>query len=157
MFAEDGNNKDVVFADVNLKEAPIRGEPYNPGKGGWPTIRYFNKETGVEGAPYKKKTETSMCNELGNRNNMIDYIEEYGNTVLCGVGGENCNEKELVYLQEMKDAGLEGQQALDTTQLNEALNSKEGEDHEWAIRRLRILNKLMKPASAGGSPQNDEL
>ena len=28
-----GNN-DVRFADINLSEASIRGEPYNPGAGG---------------------------------------------------------------------------------------------------------------------------
>lgn len=156
MFA--GNN-DVVFADVNLREAPIRGEPHNPGKGGWPTIRYFTKETGVEGGSYTKKTESSMCNELGDRNNMIDYIEEYGNTVLCGAGGENCNEKELAFLQEMKDAGTEGQHTMHMTLLTEAFKLGEGEEHEWAIRRLRVLGKLKATAVpvGGSSDQKEEL
>lgn len=62
-----GNN-DVNFADVNLSE--IDGghsafQPYSPGAGGWPTIRYFNKETGKDGAPYEKKTDKAMCDELG--------------------------------------------------------------------------------------------
>jgi len=55
--AKEQKNEDVVFADVNLKEAPIRGPPYNPGAGGWPTIRYFNAKTGPDGAPYEKKTD----------------------------------------------------------------------------------------------------
>ena len=42
-------NKDVRFADINLSEAPVR-ENYSPGAGGWPTIRYFNAETGKDGA-----------------------------------------------------------------------------------------------------------
>eukprot|EP01050_Picozoa_sp_SAG11_P058854 SAG11_NODE_37811_length_255_cov_0.660256_1_plen_39_part_10 len=29
----------------------------NSGAGGWPTIRYFNKETGYDGKPYPKKTD----------------------------------------------------------------------------------------------------
>ena len=41
-FANDNN---VAFGDVNLAEAQIRGN-HNPGAGGWPTIRYFNQETG---------------------------------------------------------------------------------------------------------------
>ena len=103
-----------------------------------------------------------MCNELGDRNNMIDYIEQYGNTVLCGAGGENCNEKELAFLQEMKDAGAESQHTTKMTLLTEAFKLGEGEEHEWAIRRLRILDKLKAatavPAGGGeSSDQKDEL
>ena len=35
------------------------------GAGGWPTVRYFNKETGYGGKPYPKKTDKAMCDELG--------------------------------------------------------------------------------------------
>jgi hypothetical protein len=49
----------VAFADVNLSEEQIRdaadGSPLSPGAGGWPTVRYFNKATGVAGAPYVMK------------------------------------------------------------------------------------------------------
>lgn len=48
-FAE---NPDVEFGDVAVGER-IDG-PHNPGSGGWPTIRYFNKETGVAGEKYTK-------------------------------------------------------------------------------------------------------
>jgi hypothetical protein len=44
-----GSNEDVSFGDVNLSRNQVRtshGEPQSPGAGGWPTIRYFNKETG---------------------------------------------------------------------------------------------------------------
>lgn len=69
------NNPDVTFGDVLLsEEGSLRGEPHNPGQGGWPTIRYFNKKTGVEGANYQKKTSQSMCEELGDIENMISYI-----------------------------------------------------------------------------------
>ena len=34
--------------------------------GGWPTIKYFNKETGPAGKPYTQKTSDPMCTELGN-------------------------------------------------------------------------------------------
>ena len=65
-------NADVRFADINLSEAPIRGEPYNPGAGGWPTIRYFNKDTGKDGYPYQKRTDKPMCEELGDFDMMVD-------------------------------------------------------------------------------------
>jgi hypothetical protein len=85
----------VTFADVNLSEGQgmffflfysylfsilfhlifwfvgIAVSPdYQAGAGGWPTVRYFNAETGYKGAPYKKKTSGSMCDELGNNQYM---------------------------------------------------------------------------------------
>ena len=97
-FAEAGNT-DVSFADVNLRETPIRGPPYNPGVGGWPTILYFNQETGPEGAPYTKKTTLPMCQELGDVDRMTAYIEQAGGTKLkaegIAVGGEADEADEL--------------------------------------------------------------
>ena len=55
----------VVFGDVLLQQDRVtvgpNGGQLNPGKGGWPTIRYFNKGTGYDGAEYQKKTGDSMC------------------------------------------------------------------------------------------------
>jgi len=138
----DGNN-DVIFGDVNLKEAGSFGAPHNPGQGGWPTVRYFTKETGVDGANYEKKTDNPVCQELGNVDNMIDYIEEAGNTVLCGLDGTNCNEKELGYIVKMKEnsrGALEEQKK----RLDEMDVSKMKADlQEWNCRRTRILSRLL--------------
>jgi len=70
-------NDKVAFMDVNLSENRIT-EGHNPGRNGWPTIRYFNEGTGLEGGAYVKKTEKSMCDELGNEAMMVAYVEEYG-------------------------------------------------------------------------------
>lgn len=78
-----------------MREAPIRGNPYNPGAGGWPTIRYFNKETGPDGAPYEKKTEMPICQELGDVGRMTAYVEEAGNTKLGEPAAEELLELEL--------------------------------------------------------------
>lgn len=40
------------------------------GAGGWPTVRYFNKETGYGGKAYPKKTSKAMCDELGPKENL---------------------------------------------------------------------------------------
>lgn len=152
MFAAEGNNKDVVFADINLSEAPIRGEPHNPGRGGWPTIRYFNKETGLKGGNYEQKTDESMCAELGDNHNMIDYVEDYGKTSLCGLSGENCSEKEQSYLAKMKEEGADAQQ-MQAKRL-EGMDFSKPEFKEWALRRSRILKKL---TTAGGQAGSDEL
>ena len=54
------DSKDVAFADVLLSDQQIReaadGSSFGPGAGGWPTMRYFNKETGVGGEKYKAQT-----------------------------------------------------------------------------------------------------
>ena len=83
---------------------PIRGN-YNPGAGGWPTIRYFNSKTGYEGAPYQKKTSAPMCTELGSEENMQAYVEEAGatreRTEARGVGtGDGVGELSLIHISE---------------------------------------------------------
>jgi hypothetical protein len=75
-----------------LSEAPIRGQPYNPGAGGWPTIRYFNKETGKDGAPYAKKTQLPVCQELGDVDTMTLFVETAGNTKLLQVDAEEADD-----------------------------------------------------------------
>lgn len=70
----EGNDK-VVFGDVTVAEAPLlRGPPHNPGAGGWPTIRYYNAETGLDGASYVQKTSDRICVELGPG---TKYMNEY--------------------------------------------------------------------------------
>lgn len=71
----------VVFADVNLQDAPIREDHLFVGEGGWPTIRYFNKRTGVKGLSYVKKTEEAMCTELGPTN---PYMEDFVDAMESG-------------------------------------------------------------------------
>jgi len=148
-----GNNTDVVFGDINLQEAPIRGAPHNPGSGGWPTIRYFTKETGVDGGAYEKVTEKPMCQELLDRQNMINYVEEYGDTSLCDVVSKaNCNEKELIFLEKYGE-----QDATKQTEEYQRLegmssNAMSPTSEEWILRRLRILQKLV----VGDSSQEEE-
>ena len=68
-----------MFADINLSDPDqsIDGHPHNPGSGGWPTIRYFNKKTGIKGGSYRKKTNMHMCQELGNTEILTEYIQDY--------------------------------------------------------------------------------
>jgi len=71
----------VSFGDVIVKEDNIDG-PHNPGRDGWPTIRYFNAETGINGGDYKRKTTSKICEELGSDEGMIAYVLDYGKTSL---------------------------------------------------------------------------
>ena len=52
-----------------------RGPPHNPGGGGWPTIRYFNRDTGLEGGSCEKVTSKPMCEELGGDGALL---QDYG-------------------------------------------------------------------------------
>ena len=59
------------------------GGAQNPGAGGWPTIRYYNRKTGYDGEAYVKKTSKSMCDELGGRapshpDAMEDFVVNFG-------------------------------------------------------------------------------
>jgi len=142
-------NIDVAFMDVNLSEEQIRegpnGEPYNPGAGGWPTVRYFTKKTGIAGDAYVKKTDKSMCTELGDIDYMTEYVEEYGKTALCSVSTEEgCTEKEIAYVAKMK-----AKSNNELTSQIERLESMDGssmtvELFKWLKQRKKILKELVR-------------
>lgn len=94
-----GENPDVFFGDINLSKGGPGQSSYGnhqPGAGGWPSVKYFNKETGTSGSHYAmddKKTEQPMCDELGpncagdgckGQSGLLQsYVEEKGDTTLC--------------------------------------------------------------------------
>lgn len=83
MVKQFANEDSVVFGDVNLASSRVttgpNGGSLSPGAGGWPTVRYFNKGTGYDGAPYTKKTGDPVCTELGpGTSYLADFITEVG-------------------------------------------------------------------------------
>jgi len=68
-------NPAVSFGDINLSEEQIRGN-HNPGAGGWPTVKYFNKQTGYDGQKYEQKTSDRICEELGKDEYMEAFVME---------------------------------------------------------------------------------
>jgi len=142
MFA---GNPDVSFGDIVLTEAQIRGPPHNPGSGGWPTIRYFNKETGVDGASYEKKTEKSMCDELGNIENMMAYIEDKGKTSLCNIETKaGCNEKQSTFIDKFKSESKEKLKAELERLTNLAEKPMKPDLKVSVVQRQNILKKLIE-------------
>lgn len=139
---------------MNLSENQIRGEPHNPGAGGWPTIRYFNKETGIDGGTYEKKTDKSMCEELGGDGEMLSaYVEEAGDTSLCSVGEgyPGCDEKETAYIDKMKSQPTEAHKAQLERLGKMELSSMTPELQQWLVQRKKILKQLV--ASSSGSDE----
>jgi len=137
--------------DVNLSEEQIR-DGHNPGSGGWPTIRYFNKKTGIEGGTYVKKTDKSMCDELGDEEIMGDYVNEYGDTSLCSLmSREGCDDREIVYIEKMILKSNDD----NASQLNRLVkmegSSMKPELLAWLKKRKAILKQIVARSS------NDEL
>lgn len=143
MVEEFAENDAVAFADVLLSEQSIRGAPYNPGAGGWPTIRYFNTGTGYEGSPYVKKTSKAMCDELGDIGYMTDYVTEMGSTSACdAVSGAGCGEKELGYIAKWKLKSAEDV-ASQVARLEGMTDGKmKPELSKWIKQRLAVLQQL---------------
>jgi len=147
------SNNDVTFGDVLLSEHQVRevhGEPQNPGAGGWPTIRYFNAETGYGGKPYDKKTDEAMCTELGpGKDYMTEYVLEAGGTSLCSAEtGQGCGEKELKYIEKFK-AKSAADVAAQKTRLEGMVDGKMKPDLlKWIKQRLAILKQLPLGESA---------
>jgi hypothetical protein len=140
------SNKDVAFGDVLLSSHQVRtghGEPQNPGAGGWPTIRYFNSETGYGGKPYPKKTSKAMCDELGDMEYMTAYVTEMGGTSLCAADtGSGCGDKELKYLEKWKGKSAEDV-AAQITRLEGMTDGKMKPDLlKWIKQRVAILKQL---------------
>lgn len=125
-----------------MSEQQIRGN-HNPGAGGWPTIKYFNKETGYEGAPYKQKTSKAMCDELGDEETMEEYVLEAGNVALCSaLTTEGCNDKETEFIAKWKS-----ETAVNTaSQLQRLVNMKTKKMNpdlaKWLKQRIAILKQL---------------
>jgi len=88
MVAAFKGNDQVVFGDINLRDDRItkgpNGGDLGAGKGGWPTIRYFNSATGADGKHYDKLTKDAMCTELGpGKPYLQQYIETRAGTTLA--------------------------------------------------------------------------
>ena len=115
--------------------------------------RYFTAETGKDGATYEKKTGRPMCQELGDRYMMIDYVEEAGDTILCdAVTGTNCSEKEKAFARKYSEADAE-QLESQLSRLAEMSDLK-SELQQWVYRRVRILKQLrnqLQAAEGGGA------
>lgn len=138
----------VRFGDVMLSESPgLAGPPHNPGRGGWPTVRYFNAATGTEGGSYEKVTDDPMCVELGDVDNLVAYVEGKGGegARLCSVAdGRGCTGRELKYLANAREMPREEVVGSKLPRL-EKIEAEEGLTAElmaWVRMRKNILTQV---------------
>lgn len=128
----------------------IHGEDQSPGAGGWPTIRYFNKETGYGGKAYPKKTGEAMCDELGPKNDyMQQYVEEMGGTSLCNVKKTDtgCSDKQKTFIEKWNTKPSdEISKQLERLKgmVDKSGDSMKPEALSWAKQRLGIFKQLAK-------------
>mmetsp|Transcript_57714 Transcript_57714/g.135770 ORF Transcript_57714/g.135770 Transcript_57714/m.135770 type:complete len:86 (+) Transcript_57714:305-562(+) len=68
------------MAEVNCREPGARplSQKHQAGAGGWPTLKYFNAETGVQGAKYVQKTGQKVCDEMKVPSMVASWIQEIG-------------------------------------------------------------------------------
>lgn len=139
----------MVFGDVSLRDGvPIKkakdGTPQNPGAGGWPTLRYYNKDTGVGGAIVEQNTNLKICDEFKVGARMIEAVGECMRS--CDPGtGDGCDEFEASFLDEWRERdGIDAE--LD--KLNE-LMSEEGQ------KRMKRQAKLLSKLQAVGSVKEE--
>jgi len=137
----------VAFGDVNLSEEQVRksrdGIDFSPGAGGWPTVRYFNKETGYGGAAYVKKTDKSMCDELGEDAMMQGLVLTAGKTSLCAIDTKaGCSDQESKFITQMSSKSA-AEIAEQLTRLNGMSEGKMTPDlKKWLGQRIAILKQF---------------
>jgi Thioredoxin len=141
----------IVFGDVNIKEIGItslKGSPHHPGYDGWPTIRYFNNDTGIQGNHYIQQTKLRKWDELGpDHMFLIEFIEEKSNSPLCDVETlRNCDHKSKQYINDIKGKSKsELQTMLESVHMTEHEKRKSSPKKRdlWLIRQKHILMQLV--------------
>lgn len=143
----------MVFGDVSLSSDQVReigGESQSPGAGGWPTIRYFNKETGYGGKEYTKKTSEAMCDELGPKHDyMQQFVEEAGGVSQCSVKNTEvgCSDKQKTFIEKWTGKPMdEISKQLDRLNgmVGKNSDSMKPEALAWAKQRLNVFKQLAK-------------
>lgn len=130
---------------MNLADGGLPSK-YESGKGGWPTVRYFNAETGYDGKPYEQKTQKSMCDELGDLEYMRAYVEDKSAKPCNAVDADmpNCSEKERKFVTSWK-AKSSGERANERARLDKigANLIATKEVMAWHKQRTAILKQLI--------------
>jgi len=126
------------------------GRSMEVGDQGWPTIRYFNKETGYQGKPYRKKTDQEVSEELGDVNRMFRYITDYGGTSLCDVVyGDDCTVKELEFLDQWWKKKAQNKDLVEK-ELRQAQQDLVNGAGKYAVvrRKTLLLNNILSKDDA---------
>lgn len=81
-----------------------------------------------------------MCDELGDFDTMMEYVEEAGKTSLCAIDGSGCDDRSAKYMYKMKAKSNEDQAAQLKRLEGMEGNSMKADLKDW----LRLRKKLLK-------------
>jgi len=144
---------DIVFGDVNLsKSSPTSKNAGSPGAGGWPTLRHYNKDTGIKGEQYTQKTSGMVCEEMKQDSYMETYVMEAGTLSRCSVANqENCSDKEKEYIakyqsQSSEDTAAQAERLA--TMANTKGSKQSASGYKWLAARRAILKQLRAAAAS---------
>lgn len=119
---------------------------FEAGKGGWPTVRYFNADTGYSGAPYQQKTSKSMCDELGDPTYMRAYVEDKGPKPCDALAADltNCSDKQKTFVAAWKAKTLT-QRIAELARLEKIGQTlvATADIVKWNKQRVAILKQLV--------------
>jgi hypothetical protein len=149
---EFAGQDNIVFGDVNLQESKINDPKYGVGAGGWPTVRFFNADTGYDGKAYEQKTKKSMCDELGGDGEYLRTFVNDFSTPPCTVRDQaHCPEKEKEFIAKFA-AKTSTEQATELSRLEKLISSPavSGANLKNFKTRAKLLTMMITtPAEAG--------
>jgi hypothetical protein len=100
---------------------------------GYPTIKYYNAETGKAGASYNG----------GRDYDSLKKFTEESLSKSCDIkSGENCDEKETKYAETMKAKGTDAISAEQARLAKMAEGKMKPDQRKWLSQRLNVLNQL---------------
>jgi len=145
-YSDKSQYSHLAFGDVNLAEAHGTAPWAQAGKGGWPTIRYFNADTGYQGAPYEQKTSKSMCDELGDKQYLRDYINDKS-VKPCAVDSlANCSDEEKKFVEDWRSRSASDVEKehtrLDKVISQSSTAKSNPKQVKWIKQRANILKQF---------------
>mmetsp|Transcript_14842 Transcript_14842/g.25346 ORF Transcript_14842/g.25346 Transcript_14842/m.25346 type:complete len:91 (-) Transcript_14842:350-622(-) len=84
-----------------------------------------------------------MCDELGDYDMMVDYIEEAAGTSMCALDGTGCDERSIKYLEKMKVKSKEELEAQFERLAGMEGNSMKKDLKDWLKKRKKLLKALV--------------
>ena len=113
----------------------IHGTNQNPGAGGWPTLRFFNTDTGYGGEKYVQKTQKRICEEMKEPAMMKAWVEEHTGPSCSIDDTKDCEDREKDYITKATE-----KTPADRTKQLARLNTMQGKKMspgaaEWISKR----------------------
>mmetsp|Transcript_34062 Transcript_34062/g.79712 ORF Transcript_34062/g.79712 Transcript_34062/m.79712 type:complete len:146 (-) Transcript_34062:209-646(-) len=131
-------SKSVVIGDADCTTDDAKALCNRMGVSGYPTIKYWNADTGKEGADYQKGRDYDSLKK---------FVDETLAGPACNVDDTaDCDEREKTFIEKFKAHDAEKVKS-ELTRLNGMKgNSVKKELKQWILARINILEQLAAKA-----------